>query len=62
MTFPIVSFPFITSNIPASPSYGVLKISQLVHYSRACAQYSDFLDKALLLIQKQLKQGYVAQG
>jgi len=38
-TFPIVIFPFInTSNIPASPAHGVY-ISQLLRYSRACAQY-----------------------
>jgi hypothetical protein len=35
-TFPVVNFPFISSNIPASPAYGVY-ISQLVHYSGACA-------------------------
>ena len=35
-TFSVVNFPFISSNIPASPAYGVY-ISQLVHYSRACA-------------------------
>jgi len=43
-TFPIVNFPFISSNIPASSAYGV-NISQVMRYSRACAQYSDFLDR-----------------
>ena len=57
-TFPIVHFLFISSNIPASQAYGVY-ISQLVCYSRACAQYSNFLDRAQLLTQKLLKQGYV---
>ena len=33
--FPIVNFPFICSNIPAAPAYGVY-ISQLIRYSRAC--------------------------
>ena len=33
--FPIVNFPFICSNIPAVPAYGVY-ISQLIRYSRAC--------------------------
>ena len=42
--FPIVNFPFISSNIPAS---------QLIRYSRACAQYSHFLDRVRLS-----KQGY----
>ena len=40
-TFPTVIFPFIGSNIPASPAYGI-DISQLVHFSRACARYSNF--------------------
>jgi len=43
-TFPIVNFPFISSNIPASPVYEVY-ISQLMLYSRA----SYFLDIAQLL-------------
>ena len=30
-TFPIVNFPFISSDIPASPAYGVY-ISQIVRY------------------------------
>jgi len=44
-TFPIVNFLFISSNIPASPAYGIY-ISQLIRYTRACSQYSDFLDRA----------------
>ena len=42
-TLPIVNFPFISSNTPASPAYGVY-ISHLIRYSRACVLYSDFLD------------------
>ena len=38
-TFPLVKFPFISSNIPTSPAYEVY-ISQLIRYSRTCAQYS----------------------
>ena len=48
LTFRIVNFPFIGSNIPALPVYGAY-ISQLVRYSRACVQYRDFLDRAQLL-------------
>ena len=33
--FPIVNFPFICSNIPAAPVYGV-NISQLIRYTRDC--------------------------
>ena len=58
-TFPIVNFPFISINIPASPDYGVY-ISQLIRYYRACAQYSNILDRVQLLTHMLLKQGYVA--
>ena len=58
-TFPIINFPFISSNIPAAPAYGVY-ISQRIRYSRACAQYSDFMDRVQLLTQNLLKPGYVA--
>ena len=47
------------SNIPASAAYGDY-ISQLIRYSRVCPKYCDFLDRAQLLTQKLLKQGYVA--
>ena len=39
--FPIVNFPFICSNMPAAPAYGVY-ISHLIQYSRACVSYQDF--------------------
>ena len=44
--FPIVNFPFICSNIPATPAYRVY-ISQLTLYSTDCASYQDFLDREL---------------
>jgi hypothetical protein len=56
--FPIVNFPFICSNIPAAPAYGVY-ISQMIRYSRACGSYQDFLDRWLLLTLKQLNQGFL---
>ena len=59
ITFPIVNFPFNSSSIPASPSYEVY-ISQLMGYSWASAQYSDFLDRYQLLTKKLRKQDYVA--
>ena len=52
-TFPKVNFPFVRSNISASPVYGIY-ISQLISYSRACAHYNDFLGRAQLLTQKLL--------
>ena len=53
-----VNFTFISSNIQASPTYGVY-ISQFIRYFRDCVQYSNFLGGAHLLTQKLLKQGYV---
>jgi hypothetical protein len=43
--FLIVNFPFICSNIPAAPAYGVY-ISQLIRYSRTCEKgQGDVYDK-----------------
>jgi hypothetical protein len=56
--FPIVNFPFICSNIPAAPAYGVY-ISLLIQYSRVCGSYQDFFDIGLLLTRKLLNQGYL---
>ena len=56
--FPIVNFPFICSNIPAAPAYGVY-ISKLIQYSRVCGSYQDFLDRGLLLTRKLLNQGFL---
>ena len=45
-TFPIVNFPFFSSNIPAAPVYG-LYTSQFIRYSRACAQWVDVDSKQI---------------
>ena len=39
--FHIVNFPFMSSNIPSAPAYGVYA-SQLIRYARCCSNYSDF--------------------
>ena len=39
--FRIVNFPYLNSNIPSGPAYGVY-ISQLVRIGRICSDYSDF--------------------
>jgi hypothetical protein len=41
-SFTIVKFPYICSNIPVSPAYGVY-ISQLIRYARAYSTYDQFL-------------------
>ena len=38
----ITNFPFLSSNIPSSPAYGVF-ISQLIRYARACSSYEGFM-------------------
>ncbi|KAK3106240.1 hypothetical protein FSP39_015854 [Pinctada imbricata] len=56
--FSIANFPFLSSNIPSSPTYGVF-ISQLIRYARASTKYTDFVLKARRLSDKLLSQGYV---
>ena len=58
--FHITNFPFLSSNIPSSPAYGVF-ISQLIRYSRACSSYGCFILRARRLSSKLLKQGYLAE-
>jgi hypothetical protein len=55
--FAIVNFPFLCSNIPLSPAYGVY-ISQLIRYARACFAYEDFSKRGRLLTNKLMLQGY----
>ena len=55
--FHIVNFPFLSSNIPSSPSYGVY-ISQLIRYARCCSYYDDFGYHHKLLVDRLLSQGY----
>ncbi|KAK3090002.1 hypothetical protein FSP39_008377 [Pinctada imbricata] len=56
--FSIINFPFLSSNIPSSPAYGVF-ISHLIHYARASTKYTDFVLTARRLSDKLLSQGYV---
>ena len=55
--FPIVNFPFPSSNIPSAPAYGVY-VSQLIRYARTCSNYQDFMERGKVLTQKLLSQGY----
>ena len=54
--FPIVNFPFLSSNIPASPAYGVY-VSQPIRYARASSEYRSCLHRGKLLTHKLLTQG-----
>ena len=58
--FHITNFPFLSSDIPSSPAYGVF-ISQLIRYARASSSYECFTLRARRLASKLLKQGYLAE-
>ena len=58
--FHITNFPFLSSNMPSLPAYGVF-ISQLIRYARASSSYECFILRALRLSNKLLRQGYVKQ-
>ena len=47
--FPIVNFPYLSSNIPESPAYGVFVI-QLIRYARVCSKYDDFMFRGSILV------------
>ena len=55
LDFAIVNFPFLCSNIPLLPAYGVY-ISQLIRYARACFAYEDFSKRGRLLTNKLILQ------
>ena len=55
--FHIVNFPFMSSNVPSAPVYGVYA-SQLIRYARCCSNYSDFLLRHRALVTRLLSQGY----
>ena len=55
--FPIVNFPFLDSNIPTSPAYGVY-ILQLISYVCICSKYKDCLAPSKMLTSRLLCQGY----
>ena len=54
--FHITNFPFLSSNIPSSPAYGVF-ISQLIRYARDCSSYECFILRAARLSSKPIGQG-----
>ena len=58
--FHITNFPFLRSNIPSSPAYGIF-ISQLIRYARASSSYECFILRAVRLSNKLLWQGYVKE-
>ena len=59
--FNITNFPFLNSNIPSWPVYGVF-ISQLIRYVRVCSSYECFILRNVRLSCKLLGQGYVRES
>ena len=55
--FHIVNYPFLDSNIPKNPAYGVY-VSRLVCFARACSDIDDFTSRHDNLVLKLLSQGY----
>ena len=55
--FHIVNFPFMSSNIPSAPAYGVYA-SQLIRYACCWSNYSGFLSCHRALVTRLLSRGY----
>ena len=55
--FKIVNFPFLNSNIPTNPAYGVY-MSQLVGIGRMCSDYSSFVQRHYMITSKLVNQGF----
>ena len=55
--FHIVSFPFLSSNIPSGPSYSYFI---LVRYARCCSHHHDFRYCHKCVVDRLLSQGYIA--
>ena len=55
--FGIVNFPFMSSNIPSAPAYGVYA-SQLIRYACCCSNYSDLLLHHRALVTRLLSQAH----
>ena len=57
--FHMVNFPFLSSNIPSGPSYGVC-ISQVIRYARCCSDQDDCRYRHKCLEDRLLSQSYIA--
>ena len=57
--FHIVNFPFLSSNIPSGPSYGVY-ISQHIRYAGCCSLYDDLRYHHECFVDRLLSRGFLA--
>ena len=53
--FNIVNYPFMCSNIPARPTYGV-DISQLIRINRICDNFNTFINRHRLLTERLIRK------
>ena len=56
----IVNFPFLSSNIPSSPAYGMF-VSHLVRYPRSSSDYSDFVKRGSVLAARLANKGFLSR-
>ena len=56
--FKIVNFPFMSSNTPSGPAYGIY-ISQLVRIGRICSTYEEFVKCNRLITTHLVRQGFL---
>ena len=56
--FKIVNFPYMSSNIPSGPAYGIY-ISQLVRIGWICSTYEEFVKRNMLVTSRLIKQGFL---
>ena len=54
---PLINFPYMSSNVPANPTYGVY-ISQLIRISTICDTFQSFVIRHRLLTERLIKQGF----
>ena len=55
--FNISDFPDLSGNIPQDGSYGIF-IAQTLRYAEACAKYTDFITRTLMLKTQLIKQNF----
>ena len=59
--FKIVNFPYLSSNNPSRPAYGVY-ISQLVRIGRICSSFGHFKERHYKLTERLIHQGFWYAG
>ena len=55
--FSVISYPFLSGNIPKVPSYGVY-LSQLLRLCHICSEYNQFKCEVIKLNKKLVDQGF----